>query len=99
MSVYVTVHARLKTDPQSAKALHDQVTTATKQMAIEAGDIGHWVYLGAQDAKDFFGIDEWKSAEQAQAFASNPKIQEFFGQLFDGAPDVRVWRKSDWNQW
>ncbi len=99
MSVYVTIRARLKNDPGTSKVIHDQVTAATKAMAIEAGDIAHWVYLGAQDARDFLGIDEWKTMEQSEAFSQNPKIREFFGQLFEGAPEVRVWKKSDWNQW
>jgi len=99
MSVTVTIRARLKNDPATSKRIHDQVTGATKAMAIEAGDIEHWVYLGAEDARDFLGIDEWKSVEACQAFAANPKIQEFFGQLFDGTPEIRMFRKSDWNQW
>jgi quinol monooxygenase YgiN len=99
MSIYVTVRARLKNDPAASKALHDEVTLATKDMAIKAGDVGHLIYLGGQDARDLLGIDEWKSAEAFQAFASNPKIREFFGQLFEGEPEVRVWKKSDWNQW
>src|SRR5215475_11400450 len=71
MSIYVTVRARLKSDPASSKALHDEVTRATKDMAVQAGDVGHLIYLGGQDARDFLGIDEWKSAEAFQAFASN----------------------------
>ena len=99
MSIYVTIRARLKKDPAASKPLHDEVTRATKDMAIQAGDIGHLIYLGGQDARDFLGIDEWKSAEACQAFASNPKIRDFFGQLFDGEPEIRIWKKSDWNQW
>ncbi len=99
MSVYLTIRARLKEAPAQAKAVHDQVTGATKEMALAAGDIGHWVYLGAEDARDFLGIDEWKSAEAAASFAAHPKIREFFGQLFEGAPEVKVWKKSDWRQW
>ncbi len=99
MSVHVTVRARLKGDPTKIKALHDQVTGATREMAQAAGDLGHWVYLGAQDARDFLGIDEWRSVEDFQTFAANPQIREFFGQMFEGEPDVRVYKKSDWNQW
>ena len=35
----------------------------------------------------------------AQAFASSPQIAEFFGQLFDGPPDVTMWVSSGWNEW
>jgi hypothetical protein len=56
----------LKNDPAASKALHDEVTRATKDMAVQAGDVGHLIYLGGQDARDFLGIDEWKSAEAFQ---------------------------------
>ena len=98
-AVTVTIRARLKGDPATAQQLHDQVTGATREMAIAAGDISHRVFLNPMDPLDFLGIDEWKSAEAVGAFASSPQIQEFFGQLFDGQPDVTVWVSSGWNEW
>ena len=98
-AVTVTTRARLKGDQATAQALHDQVTGATREMAIEAGDISHRVFLNPMDPLDFLGIDEWKSAEAVGAFASSPQIQEFFAQLFDGQPDVTVWVSSGWNEW
>jgi len=38
-----------------------------KDAARQAGDLTHVVYLGAQDKRDFLGIDTWQSAEQAMA--------------------------------
>ena len=99
MSVYVSVRARLKGDPKDIQQLHDQVTAATKEMAKAAGDVGHTIYLNAQDPRDFFGIDEWQSAEAFQKFASDPQIQQFFSQLFEGQPQVTMWSQTDWNQW
>ena len=99
MSVIVTVHARLKAEPESTQMLHDQVTSATKEMAQAAGDISHKIGLNPQDRRDFIGVDEWKSAEAFQKFASDPKIMEFFGQLFEGQPEVSVWVNPGWNQW
>ncbi len=99
MAVTVTIRARLKQDSQSSQALHDQVTAATKEMAKAAGDISHRVFLNAQDRRDFLGIDVWKTAEAIQAFSSDPKIVEFFGQLFEGQPQVTIWTDSEWNQW
>jgi hypothetical protein len=75
------------------------VTGATKEMATQAGDLTHVVYLNPLDKRDFLGIDTWQTAEQAQAFAGNPQIQEFFGQLFDGQPEIMVWSESGWNKW
>ena len=47
----------------------------------------------------FLGIDTWSSLEGLQSFAGSPQIREFFGKLFDGEPEVRVWVDSGWNQW
>lgn len=99
MAIVVMVRARLRGDAASARDLHDQVTGATKEMAIAAGDVGHRTYLNPADPLDFLGIDEWQSAEQFQAFAGNPQIAEFFAQLFDGEPQVTVWAPSSWNAW
>ena len=99
MSVIVTVRARLKAEPESIQALHDQVTAATKEQAQAAGDLSHKVVLSPHDRRDFLGIDEWQSAEAFQQFSSNPQITEFFSQLFEGQPEVSVWVNPEWNQW
>jgi quinol monooxygenase YgiN len=97
--VTVVIRARMKGDQAAARQLHDQVTGATREMALAAGDISHRVFLNPADPQDFLGIDEWKSAEAVGAFASSPQITEFFGQLFDGPPEVTVWVPSGWNEW
>ena len=97
--VLVTIKARLRDDPAAIQQIHDAVTGATKEMAQQAGDISHRVYLNPMDTRDFLGIDEWQSAEAVQAFSANPQIQEFFGQMFEGAPEVKVWTDSGWNRW
>ena len=97
--VTVIVRARLRGDPAATRALHDQVTSATRDQAVAAGDLSHRTFVNPADPGDFLGIDEWRSAEAFQAFASNPQIAGFFGQLFDGQPDVTVWVPSGWNEW
>ena len=97
--VSVVVRARLRGNPAAAKKLHDDVTGATREMAQAAGDISHHIFLNPTDPSDFLGIDVWKSADAAMAFAGNPQITEFFGNLFEGQPEITVWAKSDWNQW
>lgn len=97
--VTVVIRARLRGDPASARQLHDQVTGATREQALAAGDISHRVFLDPTDPAAFLGIDEWRSAEAVAAFAGSPQIAEFFGQLFDGPPEVTVWIASDWNEW
>ena len=93
------IRARLRGDPAAARQLHDQVTGATREMALAAGDVSHHVFLNPADPKDFLGIDVWRSAEAAAAFSTNPQIQEFFGQLFEGQPEVSIWAPSGWNEW
>jgi quinol monooxygenase YgiN len=97
--VLVTIRGKLRDDPEAIRQIHDGVTAATKEMARQAGDISHRVYLNPQDGRDFLGIDEWESAEAVQAFSANPQIQEFFGQMFEGAPEVTIYEGSGWNEW
>lgn len=97
--VLVTIRGRLRDDPDAILKIHDQVTAATKDMALQAGDISHRVYLNPQDGRDFLGIDEWQSAEAVQAFSADPKIRDFFGQMFERAPEVTIWEGSGWNEW
>src|SRR5262245_6191419 len=98
-AVTVTIRARLRSDQATAQGLHDQVTGATREMAVAAGDLSHRVFLNPADPMDFLGIDEWKSAEAVAAFAGSPQIQDFFGQLFEGQPEVTIWVPSGWNEW
>jgi quinol monooxygenase YgiN len=97
--VTVIIRARLKGDPTAAQQLHDQVTGATREQALAAGDLSHRVFLDPTDPMAFLGIDEWRSADAVAAFAGSPQIQEFFAQLFDGPPEISVVVPSDWNQW
>lgn len=99
MKYTVTVRATLKGDAAAAKALHDGVTGTTKDAAKQAGDLTHRVFLDPRDPKAFLGIDEWSSLEGIQGFAGSPQIKQFFADLFDGEPEVRVWVDSDWRQW
>lgn len=99
MSVIVIVRARLKSNPETIRKLHDDVTSATKEMAKAAGDISHHTHLNPQDRRAFLGIDVWKNQEAFNKFSSDPKIQEFFGQMFEGQPEVAIWEDSGWNSW
>ena len=97
--VLVTIRGRLRDDPEAIRQIHDAVTMATKEMALQAGDISHRVYLNPRDGRDFLGIDEWNSAQAVQAFSANPQIQEFFAQMFESDPEVTIWEGAGWNEW
>jgi quinol monooxygenase YgiN len=75
MAVTVLIRARLRDEPDSARALHDQVTGATKELAKGAGDISHRTFRNPGDPREFLGIDEWVSADAVQAFSSDPQIR------------------------
>ncbi len=64
MKYTVTIRGRLKEAPAAAKRYHDDVTTATKDAAKQAGDLTHAVYLDPQDPKAFFGVDTWIGARR-----------------------------------
>lgn len=97
--VLVTIRARLRDDAEVIRKIHDDVTGQTKEMALQAGDISHRVYLNPRDGRDFLGIDEWKSADAVQTFSAAPQIQEFFAQMFEGQPEVTIWEAAGWNEW
>jgi quinol monooxygenase YgiN len=97
--VLVTIRGRLRDAPEAVKQIHDKVTAAAKEMAVQAGDLTHRVYLNPQDGRDFLGIDEWQSAEAVQAFSADPQIQELFGQMFEGMPEVTIYQGAGWNEW
>jgi len=99
MKYTVTIRGRLRESPAGAKKYHDDVTRATKDSAKQAGDITHDVYLDPQDQRAFLGVDTWSSLEGLQKFAGSPQIKDFFGKLFEGEPEVRVWVDSEWNRW
>ena len=99
MAVTVIVRAKLKGDRASIQAIHDSVTGATKEMALQAGDVSHQTFLSSTNLRDFLGIDVWASTEAFQRFSSDPKIQEFFAQMFEGMPEVTLWEESGWNRW
>jgi quinol monooxygenase YgiN len=99
MAYTVTIRGRLRDSSTVAKKLHDDVTSASKDTAKKAGDLTHVVFLDPKDPTAFLGVDTWSSLEGLQAFAASPQIREFFGKLFQGEPEVRVWMDSDWNQW
>ena len=99
MAVTVMIRGRLRDEPGTARKLHDDVTGATKEMALAAGDLTHRTFRNPADPRAFLGIDEWASAEAVQAFSADPRIQDFFGRLFDGPPEVTIWESTGWNEW
>jgi len=60
-----------------------------QEMARQAGDISHIVYLNPQDQHEFLGIDTWQSAEQGAGFrGQRPNTRVLRSAFFDGQPEV-----------
>ena len=58
MAVKIVIRATLKgNDVGAIRKIHDEVTSATRHMAQEAGDISHHVYLNPRNPRDFLGVD------------------------------------------
>ncbi len=96
--VTVLVYGQLR-DPASAQGLHDAVTVSTRAQAEAAGSLSHRTYLNPEDPRDFLAVDEWPSVDAFRAFASDPRIEDFFGRLFEGEHRVRVYVSSGWTEW
>ncbi len=85
-------------DTADAKAAHDQVASGGKQPSIDAGNVAHVVFLGLEDDKRFLGVDIWKSADNMEAFYTNPQFVAAFGSLFSDVSQP-VYVSTDWHQW
>ena len=79
-------------------ASYPRTGTLSTKAALEQLGLGPCYHFVTQFERPQ-DIDVWQTAEQAQAFSGDPRIQEFFGQLFEGAPEITAWVDSGWNQW
>lgn len=97
---WIVVRGKLKSTVDAEnQATHDQIVGGTKEQALGAGDLAHVVYTGRDDARSFLAIDVWKNAAPIEGFYGNPQLQQAFGQLFDGAPTIGVYRSANWHEW
>jgi len=65
MAVTVIVRAKLKGDRASIQAIHDSVTGATKEMALQAGDVSHQTFLSSTNLRG--------SAQTPRSRSSSPR--------------------------
>lgn len=96
MNYITVVRGKLKGTPEEAKMGHDATVEKLSEMTRPMGAIGHRPHLNPQDPTQFLAIDTWNNLEGLQKFMSDPQVAEAFGQLFEGMPDVSVWKESDW---
>ena len=97
---FVVVRGRLigPTYAESQTA-HDAVAGYGEAGASYLGDLGHQVYLGTDDWREFLAIDVWADDTNIDALYSDPAFQAAFATLFDGEPSVTVYESTDWYGW
>jgi quinol monooxygenase YgiN len=81
------------------KAAHDVVAGDNEDAARTAGDVAHLPHLAVDDDRMFFNIDIWSNEQGMLATLADPAFQAQFSSLFDGPPEVFVYRSTDWYQW
>ena len=95
---YVLVRGTLR-DPETAQAVHDEITSGGEAGATALGDAAHLAFTGRTDAREYLGIDIWTAPGPIEAFYTDPRIAAALGELFEGAPTVTVLHATDWHQW
>lgn len=97
---FVIARGRLKdVETAASQAMHDEIASAGETPAIAAGDVAHLPYLGKEDPREFLAVDIWSSADNLEAFYSDPNFQAAFASLFEGQPTIGVYVSTDWHQW
>lgn len=89
----VLVTARFKSaDPAVNKKAHDDVASATQQLAISRGDVNHKVLVDPADPRAFVAIDVWKDLEGIKMHFSDPRFLDGAATIFEGPPTVRIFK-------
>ena len=96
MNYISVVRGKLKGDPKEAQKMHDATVDQLSAMTRPLGAIGHRPHLNPNDPHEFLAIDTWNNLENLQKFLGDPKVAEAFGALFDGMPNISIWKESDW---
>jgi quinol monooxygenase YgiN len=85
-------------DVDTARQAHDQVAEGGRQPSIDAGNVGHIVFLGLDDPRRFVAVDIWSSGDPIEPFYQNPMFRQAFEPLFSSVSEP-VYRSTDWHQW
>lgn len=98
------VRGTLFTDDLSeAQAFHDGLASGGEEAARAAGDFGHDAMLGTTllgtTENAFLGVDRWTSRTGMIEFYENPDFAAAFGMLFEGAPQLELFARSDFHEW
>ncbi len=99
MKYYVVVRGKLKGTLEQAHKLHDEIVSKSSPISKSMGNIAHIPHLNIQNKNEFLSLDVWDNLENLQKLYSDPNLAAEFGKLFDGMPEITVWRESGWTQY
>ena len=87
-----------------AKTMHDALASGGQAQSNAAGDFAHQVGLGTTDLdtqlNEFLALDQWRTADGAQAFYANAQFTAGLDALFTMTPSIELFeRHPDWVSW
>jgi hypothetical protein len=92
MSYITTVRARLRdADPEAAMERHNGIVARLRPNLEPKGGTSHMVFANSEDPQEFLAVDRWDSQEGLAAL-QDPAVQGEIASLFDGPPQVTVWK-------
>ena len=101
MRVITNVRGTMKeTDPEKAKAVHNEIVGRLRPVGEALGSISHQTYLNPQNPREFFAVDTWLDMESLQKFMADPADPpSAIGSMFEGQPDISIWVESGYDDY
>ena len=100
-----TARGTVKSVDEACK-LHNSSTVKTLSKARKAGNLSHEAYFrmaapGSPEAKEWFGVDVWLSADHMMEFYEDPDFLAGFDHVFTGEANTAVWQHpaGTWTEW
>jgi len=88
------------------RVLHNAYLGKTIATARKAGSLSHEAYLrmaapGSVEAKEFFGVDFWMTAENMMGYYEDPDFLASFNHMFTGEAVTGAWvhPTGEWVEW
>ncbi len=89
-----------------ARKLHNTAIVKTLGKARKAGNLSHEAYFrmaapGSPEAKEFFGVDVWMSADDMMGYYEDPEFLAGFDHMFTAEAEHRGMEHpaGDWVEW
>jgi hypothetical protein len=97
---WIVVRGTLKSaDTATNRAAHDAVAVQFEGPAKQAGDVGHIVFIGRSDPRQFFAVDVWRDGTNIESFYGKPEVAGALAPVFEGPPTLGIYQSTKWHQW